>query len=50
MPSSGASWRIRRHPRAAPLDKEEPRTCHLRLSKNSDGQHPRPAYYHRALE
>jgi hypothetical protein len=26
MPSSGAFWRIRRHSRAAPLDKEEPRT------------------------
>ena len=26
MQSSGASWRIRRQPRAAPLDKEEPRT------------------------
>jgi hypothetical protein len=25
MPSSGAFWRIRGHPRAAPLDKEEPR-------------------------
>jgi hypothetical protein len=25
MPSSGPSWRIRRGPRAAPLDKEEPR-------------------------
>src|SRR5215212_2502942 len=25
MPSSGAFWRIRRQPRAAPLDKEEPR-------------------------
>ena len=27
MPSSGASWRIRRRRRAAPLDKEEPRTA-----------------------
>jgi transposase len=27
MPSSGAFWRIRRHPRAAPLDKEESRTA-----------------------
>ena len=26
MPSSGASWRTRGHHRAAPLDKEEPRT------------------------
>ena len=25
MPSSGAFWRIRTQPRAAPLDKEEPR-------------------------
>jgi hypothetical protein len=28
MPSLGASWQIRRRPRAAPLDKEEPRTPH----------------------
>jgi hypothetical protein len=32
MPSSGAFWRIRRHPRAAPLDKEEPRTQYMRSS------------------
>ena len=29
MPFSGASWRIRSHLRAAPLDKEEPRTLLL---------------------
>jgi transposase len=27
MPSSEAFWRIRRHPRAVPLDKEEPRSA-----------------------
>jgi hypothetical protein len=35
MPSSGAFWRIRRHPRAAPLDKEEPRTPFPRHSGNA---------------
>jgi hypothetical protein len=30
MPSSGAVWRILRHPRAASLDKEEPRTQFVR--------------------
>jgi transposase len=29
MPSLGASWQIRKRPRAAPLDKEEPRTLLL---------------------
>jgi hypothetical protein len=33
--SSGASWRIRRQPRAAPLDKEEPRTPLRRSSRGS---------------
>src|SRR5215212_5188174 len=34
MPSSGASWRTRRQPRAAPLDKEEPRREIPRSSVN----------------
>jgi hypothetical protein len=33
--SSEASWRIRRQPRAAPLDKEEPRTPLRRSSRGS---------------
>jgi hypothetical protein len=36
MPSSGASWRIRKHPRAAPLDKEEPRTEGLHAGDGSN--------------
>jgi transposase len=35
MPFSGASWRIRRHLRATPLDKEEPRIPHMRSSQNT---------------
>jgi transposase len=36
MPSSGASWRTRRHLLAAPLDKEEPRTPSMRSSQRID--------------
>ena len=35
MPSSRASWQIRRRPRAAPLDKEAPRTPYSRSSENT---------------
>jgi hypothetical protein len=38
MPSLGASWQIRKRPRAAPLDKEEPRRPLLRASVNRDGR------------
>jgi hypothetical protein len=34
MPSSGASWRTRERIRAAPLDKQEPRTPSIRSSQN----------------
>jgi hypothetical protein len=41
-PSTGASWRIRRHPRAAPLDKEEPRSGERRswLGSSLSGARP----------
>jgi transposase len=39
MPSSGACWRIRRQPRATPLDKEEPRTPLGRSSENYPSTH-----------
>ena len=60
MPSSGASWRIRRCSHAAPLDKEEPRTPYTRSSQNSPSetvwkfsgtcQPPHHQPYHRCVD
>jgi hypothetical protein len=50
MPSSGASWRTRERIRAAPLDKEEPRTQLLDNSVNRPAADaPKLAYWHHAL-